>query len=224
MLREILTRIESRLGAVELSAAAASAKAGLSKDAIRNIKRAIEDGKEEAGTSTSTIIKLAPVLGTTASWLLEGMGMEAGVEVPLWGYIGAGAEIDPDFEQIPADGLEQIVVPFPLPDEMVAFEIKGDSMLPVYKPGSVIICYREQKRPLTAFYGEEAAVRTSDNRRFLKTISRGVGGVNLMSFNAPLIEGVHLEWIGEIFAVLPKNKVHRVELAGGIQGRLRMGA
>lgn len=75
MLKDILARIQQRLEATNQSAAAASAKAGLSKDAIRNIERAVEQEKE-AGASTQTLLKLAPVLGTTASWLIEGNGPE----------------------------------------------------------------------------------------------------------------------------------------------------
>ncbi|MBO9099979.1 MULTISPECIES: XRE family transcriptional regulator [unclassified Rhizobium] len=143
--------------------------------------------------------------------------------VPLMGYIGAGAEIEPDFEQTPPEGLEQIDVPFPLPDDMIAFEVRGDSMLPVFKNRSIIIVYREQKRPIDAFYGEEAAVRTSDGRRFIKTIMRSSQGVNLMSWNAPAIENVELDWVGEIFAVLPRASLKKVEGLGGIQGRLKVG-
>ncbi len=95
--------------------------------------------------------------------------------IPLMGYIGAGAEIMPEFEQVPPEGLDQIHVPFPLPAEMIALEVRGDSMLPVYKEGHVIVVYKDQKKPLSAFYGEEAAVRTGDGRRFLKTIMRGAG-------------------------------------------------
>lgn len=127
--------------------------------------------------------------------------------VPLMGYIGAGAEIMPDFEQVPPDGLEKIDIPFPMPDEMIAFRVRGDSMLPVYREGYIIIVYRNQKKPLEAFYGEDAAVRTSDGRRFIKTIVRGAEGVNLISWNANPIENVKLEWIGEIFAVLPSHSL-----------------
>lgn len=137
--------------------------------------------------------------------------------VPLMGYIGAGAEIEPDYEQTPPNGLDIIDVPFPLPDDMVAFQVRGDSMLPVYRADAIIICYREQQRPFEAFLGEEAVVRTTDGRRFIKTITKSANGrpyVNLLSFNAPIIEDVQLEWIGEIFAVLPKAAARKIAQIG----------
>ncbi|WCK26609.1 S24 family peptidase [Agrobacterium pusense] len=146
-------------------------------------------------------------------------GMVTDGYVPLMGYIGAGAEILPDMEQVPTEGFDQIHVPFPLPDEMIALEVRGDSMLPVYKDGHVIIVYAEQKKPLSSFYGEDAAVRTTDGRRFLKTIVKG-SPITLMSFNAAPIENVGLEWVGEIFAVLPRNQLRKVQKVGGIQGSL----
>ena len=130
--------------------------------------------------------------------------------VPLMGRIGAGSEISPEFEQVPVDGLEQILVPFPLPDEMIAFQVYGDSMLPAYKDGTIVIVYKNQKKPLEAFYGHDAAVRTADGRRFLKTIMRGSNGVNLLSWNAGPIESVELVWIGEIFATLPSQSIHKM--------------
>ncbi len=144
-------------------------------------------------------------------------------EVPVMGYLGAGAEVEPDFEQVPPEGLDQVHIPFPVPDEMVAFTVLGLSMMPVFKPGTVIVVYREQKKPIEAFYGMEAAVRTADGRRFIKTITRGSrpGTVNLTSWNDPApIEDQRLEWIGEIFAVLPPAALRKIERQGGIQGQL----
>lgn len=144
--------------------------------------------------------------------------------VPLMGYIGAGAEIEPDFEQVPPEGLDQITFPIPLPEGLIAFEVRGDSMLPFYKDGHIVVVWEQQKRPLEAFFGEEAVVRTTAGRRFLKTVERGIGGVNLRSFNAPVMEAQKLEWIGEIFAVMPRLQWKSIEKRGGIQGQLRLGA
>ncbi len=142
-------------------------------------------------------------------------------EVPVMGYIGAGAEIMPDFEQVPPEGIDQVHVPFPIPGEMIAFQVRGDSMLPVYKDGHVVIVYKEQKKPVASFFGEDAAVRTSDGRRFLKTIMKG-SPITLMSFNAAPIENVGIEWVGEIFAVMPRTQLKKIERVGGVQGDLKL--
>ena len=103
-LEDVLTRIESRLSALGLSAHAASL-AAKKPDAIRNLKRAVKSG-DRRGVTTETLTALAPVLKTTAAWLLEGVGDPTpGNRVRVVGRIGAGAEIQPEFEQIPPDGL-----------------------------------------------------------------------------------------------------------------------
>lgn len=160
------------------------------------------------------------------AWLLtgEGLGPTATNIVRVMGYVGAGAEIEPDFEQVPPEGLEEVTLPFELPEEMLAFGVRGDSMLPVYKNGAVLVVYKEQKRPTEAFYGAEAVVRTSDGRRYIKTIQRGQepGTLNLLSWNAAPIENVRPEWIGEIFAAIPPLALKKVARQGGIQGSLAL--
>ena len=82
---------------------------------IRNLKRAVQNG-ERRGVTTETLAALAPVLKTTAAWLLEGVGDGgSSTAVRVVGRIGAGAEILPEFEQIPPEGLFEIELPFPLP-------------------------------------------------------------------------------------------------------------
>lgn len=158
--------------------------------------------------------KLAPHLDTTVQQLLlldEVAEEHQKSIVPVMGNIGAGGAIDPDYEQVPDDGLSQVEVPFPLPAEMIAFQVRGDSMRPVYKDGHVVIVYREQKKPLDAFFGEDAAVLTEEGRRFIKTVMNGSSGsVTLNSWNADPLFDQRLRWIGEIFAVLPPASVRHV--------------
>jgi repressor LexA len=144
--------------------------------------------------------------------------------VPIMGRVGAGAVIEPDLEQIPPEGLGDIELPFPLAGETIAFEVVGDSMLPKYENGDVIVVYKDQRHPVSTFYGEEAAVRLKTGERYLKTIERGktASQVNLTSFNSKPINGVKLDWIGEICVTLPKGQIGR--LGAKAAGRARKAA
>src|SRR5579871_495812 len=141
--------------------------------------------------------------------------------VPIMGRVGAGASIGPELEQVPPEGLGDIELPFPIAEETIAFEVVGDSMLPKYENGDIIVVYREQRHPLSSFFGEEAAVRLKSGERYLKTIDRGKTAqvVNLTSFNAKPITGVKLEWIGEICLTLPKGQIGRLRAKTAARAR-----
>jgi phage repressor protein C with HTH and peptisase S24 domain len=209
-LEDILARVESRLEAVGLSAHAASL-AAKKPDAIRNLKRAVKNG-DRRGITTETLAALAPVLKTSAAWLLEGAGKPgAGSQVKVVGKIGAGAEILPEYEQIPEDGLYEISVPFALPADTIAFEVEGESMWPRYDSGDVIICAQQSEDAQTVI-GREAAVRTRDGRRYLKRVRRGavIGTYDLESHNAAPIRGVEIAWAAAIQAVVRAGQWQRI--------------
>lgn len=208
-------------------------KARLSQTGLARIANVSQQlvSQIENGTNSSTknLPALAKALGVKVSEIDPSFADEGTPQesvIPVMGYIGAGGEVSPEFEQVPPDGLDQIVLPFLVPGDLIALEVQGVSMLPIYKPGTVIVVWREQRRPIETFYGEDAAVRTGDGRRFLKTISRGSNRklVTLNSTNALPIEDVHLEWIGEIFTIMPPTAIRRAFKQGGIQGSLRLAA
>lgn len=205
-LQDVLSRVESRLEAVGLSAHRASELAR-KPDAIRNLKRAVQRG-DRRGITTETLASLAPVLKTTAAWLLEGVGDgSSSAPVRVVGRIGAGAEILPEFEQIPPEGLYEIELNFPLPPDSVAFAVEGDSMWPRYDSGDVVICGRPES-DIRAITGLEAAVGTTDGKRYLKTIRRGASETmfDLESHNAPPIRNVGIEWAARILMILPGSQ------------------
>src|SRR5436305_884372 len=119
--------------------------------------------------------------------------------VPIMGRVGAGAVIEPEHEQVPPEGLGEIELPFPISEETIGFEVAGDSMLPKYESGDVIGVYRDQRHPVSSFYGEEAAVRLKTGECYLKTIERGKSStlVNLTTCNAKPTNEVQLDWIAD---------------------------
>ena len=207
-LKDVLSRVEDRLAELGVSAHAASL-AAKKPDAIRNLRRAVQNN-DRRGITTETLAALAPVLRTTAAWLLEGVGEGvARSSVRIVGRIGAGAEILPEYEQIPPEGLSEVDVALPLPSDMIAFEVEGNSMWPRYNAGDVVICGEGEHDP-GAISGREAAVRTSDGKRFLKTIRRGtsVDTFDLESHNAPPIRDVAIVWASPILMILPGTRAH----------------
>ena len=184
----------------------------------------IERGLERSGKSKGGLAEAMGVRPGAVSEILGGERLVKASEIlpimqylelnlaPIMGRVGAGAVIEPDYEQVPPEGLGDIALPFPIMEETVAFEIVGDSMLPKYESGDVIVVYKDQRHPLSSFYGEEAVVRLKTGERYLKTIERGKSPsvVNLTSFNAKPIVGVKLEWVGEICLSMPKGQLERL--------------
>jgi len=199
---------------------------------VKIIERGLEKpGKTKGGLATAMGVRPGAV-----SEILSGLRLIKASEitpiidylelnsVPIMGRVGAGAAIEPEHEQVPPEGLGEVQLPFPISEETIAFEVAGDSMLPKYENGDVIVVYREQRHPLASFYGEEAAVRLKTGERYLKTIERGKSAslVNLTSFNAKPISGVKLEWIGEICVTLPRGQIERLRAKAA--GRARKAA
>jgi repressor LexA len=193
----------------------------------------IERGLEKTGKSKGGLAQAMGVRPGAVSEILSGLRLIKASEiapimeylklnsVPIMGRVGAGAMIEPENEQVPPEGLGEVELPFPIAEEIIAFEVAGDSMLPKYENGDIIVVYRDQRHPLASFYGEEAAVRLKSGERYLKTIERGksASSVNLTSFNAKPINGVKLEWIGEICVTLPRGQIERLRAKAVVRAR-----
>jgi SOS-response transcriptional repressor LexA len=207
-IESVLARIEGRLKAVGLSAHAASLAAGR-PDAIRNLKRAFKN-HDRRGVTTETLLALAPVLKTTAAWLLDGGEQTSGNLVPVLGRIGTGAEIQPEFEQVPPEGLYAIELPFLVPENAMALQVDGDDMWPRYNSGDAIICWR-QGDLVQEVVGWEAVVRTASGKCYLKRIQHGAtsGTFDLETHNAAPIRGIRLDRAWAIKAVVRSGQWRR---------------
>ncbi|WP_429925011.1 XRE family transcriptional regulator [Agrobacterium vitis] len=185
----------------------------------------IEQVAEATGLSTSYVSRLengdrnlsvknlnlfAHALGVEPQEILIKSNEPKANVVAVMGRIGAGAEISPDEEQVPPDGLHEVETPFPIPDDALAFEVSGDSMWPRYDDGDIIICWSQSIIPEDVL-GWEAAVRTRDGRRYLKRVHKGAeaGTYDLESHNAPPIRGVELVWVASIQSVIRSGQWKR---------------
>lgn len=183
----------------------------------------LADELEAGQSSVSRWMNGAAVPSGLKMERLRQLALESGVidrepvasnQAPVMGKVGAGAEIEVEFEQPPAgEGYYTIELPFAFPEPVIAFEIEGDSMIPAYEPGEVIVCLRDQVRATDHYLGERVVVRLSTGQRFLKRLARGPGKgrYNLESWNARTIEDVRIEWVGEIIASVNPGMIRRVE-------------
>lgn len=132
--------------------------------------------------------------------------------VAIMGYIGGGAEITPDDEQVPPEGMEEVDLPFAVTNDLIAFRVTGDSMRPAYRDGDVVLVWKEQKAGADSYYGDEVAVKTRDGRRYIKEIHPGrrAGLFNLVSHNAGVIADTRLDWVGEIYLTIRSRQVRKI--------------
>lgn len=202
------------------------------KNRIKELRQreglSLEELAERVGLSTSYVQRLenedrnlgvkhfdkfAKALKASRRELIVEDGSPASEPIPVRvvGRIGAGAEIFPEVEQLPPEGLFEITVPFPVPDGAVAFEVDGNSMWPRYDPGDVILCWREGTNA-TEIIGWEAAVLTGEQKRYLKRIVQGTRKkhYDLESFNAPPIRNVKLEWVSKVQMVVRAGEWQRM--------------
>jgi phage repressor protein C with HTH and peptisase S24 domain len=125
--------------------------------------------------------------------------------VKVVGFVGLGEEVD--WIDTAGAMLQEIELPFPVPEQCFALEAKGDSMSPRVKNGEVVVVRANGNQP-SDLLGQEAIVKLRDGPYLVKTIRRGYesGRFNLESFNAPLRENVEIEWCGELWAIIPSKR------------------
>lgn len=201
-------RVSERLRELKRNPFEAARIGGLERSFVNDIvigkKKSVRD---------NNLWKLALALDATPSFFLANPEIAANRTAAVMGQIGAGAEITPELEQVPEDGLFEIEAAVVLPSDAIGFEVVGTSMWPRYDPGDVVICLRMGMSPENIPDGEEAAVRTGDGHRYLKRVLRtGKEGVfNLESHNAAApIRNVTLSWASDVWTIVRASKWRRL--------------
>jgi transcriptional regulator with XRE-family HTH domain len=153
-----------------------------------------ENGTRGFPAARATIY--ARAFGVDFNWLMTGRGNPSQklASINVIGKVAAGAE--GFFEDDYAMGAGEPITSFP--PEAIALTVEGDSMVPRFNPGEVLIFGPRVDNP-ERLIGQEVMARLDDGRKMIKVLRRGSlpNTWNLHSINSAhlTIENVHLFWV-----------------------------
>jgi phage repressor protein C with HTH and peptisase S24 domain len=160
-------------------------------------------GANERGTAPygrEAAVRYARAFRVSVEWLLTGKGAMRPnrKEVRVVGIVGAGAAILP----VDEGGFDPVTPPYGVPDDALAFVVRGDSQWPMYEDGTAVIAVRVDD--VREVVGRRAIVTLSDQRRLLKTVQNGSrsGCYTLTSHNAPPLHDVEIVEAARVFGTV----------------------
>ncbi|MDQ0313791.1 S24 family peptidase [Amorphus orientalis] len=182
-------------------------RAGLDPTTFNKSKRLAGDGRPR-WPSTESIAKILEATGASLTDFFRSSGAEEAAAdalptpraVPLLGFAQAGAGGFFDDGGFPVGaGWDEIAFPERRDEPVYALEIAGDSMLPLYRDGDVLIVSRAS----TIRRGDRVVVKTTDGEVMAKVLHRQTGKVlELTSLNPEhadrKIPLASIEWMARI--------------------------
>lgn len=150
--------------------------------------------------------KYADAFRVSEAWLLtgEGDGPDTGVNrmIPVVGYVGAGAEIFSIDDHEKGAGMDEVEVPLDgMSPSTVAVIVRGDSMIPAYRPGDLIFYDKTDNGDLMHLIGKDCVIRLKDGRTFLKELQRTNGEYWLHSYNSTPMTKVEIDWAAKVSVI-----------------------
>ena len=184
----------------DLSASALAKRAGLDSTAFNKSKRMSSDGRPR-WPSTESLAKIIAATQSSIEEFMESMRAPSGPPraVPLVGFAQAGTGGFFDDAGFPA-GHGFDVIDLPGAEEgSYALKVQGDSMLPVYRNGDVLIVRPDN----SVRKGDRVVVRTSGGEVMAKVLEkRSTQRIELRSLNPEhsgrTLDMVDVEWIARI--------------------------
>jgi phage repressor protein C with HTH and peptisase S24 domain len=157
-----------------LSASGLARRAGLDSTAFNKSKRLSSDGRPR-WPSTESLAKIIEATGASLeefTGLIEGRGVPSAHQrraVPLLGFAQAGAGGFFDDAGYPAgQGWDLVELPARATETSYALQVQGDSMLPLYRNGDVLIV--EPGAPTRK--GDRVVVKTTAGEVMAKVLDR----------------------------------------------------
>jgi phage repressor protein C with HTH and peptisase S24 domain len=180
--------------------------AGLDATAFNKSKRVNKDGRER-WPSTESLAKVLDATGESFDQFVSGgtylqftPSQRRASAVPLLGLAQAGSGGFFDSAGFPAgQGWDEVPLPWAPEDGSYALEVTGDSMLPLYRDGDIIVVSPTAQ----VRRGDRVVVRTKDGEVLVKVLHRQTARiVELHSLNADhaprVIEVKDIEGLGRI--------------------------
>lgn len=202
--RAIWSAIDTLAQRRGLSVSGLARLAGLDPTAFNPSKRVSKDGRER-WPSTESIAKTLASVDESMDQFLSGGGVYEQTDahkaaVPLLGFAQAGAGGFFDSGGFPAgQGWDEVTIPVGPNSSTYALEVSGDSMLPLYRDGDVIIVSPDEQ----IRRGDRVVVRTIDGEVMAKILHRQTANnVELHSLNPEhpprSLTAKDVDWIARI--------------------------
>lgn len=153
------------------------------------------------------LAKIAELADTTIDRLtgMDNFASTTAEQIPVVGYVGAGAEVLPIDDYQRGDGMYFIERPDFVQGRAVAVEVRGDSLLPVAENGWQLIYTDETGITEGDVLNKLCVVHLLDGRTLVKRLMRGTQPqrYHLLSTNAPIIEDAEVLWAARVKAIIP---------------------
>jgi phage repressor protein C with HTH and peptisase S24 domain len=181
---QIWTALDRLAAHAGMSPSGLAKRSGLDPTTFNRSKRITPDGRPR-WPSTESVAKALAATGTTIDTfvgLIQDTGRTAMKSVPLIGFAEAGTGGFFDDGGFPAGkGWDEIAFPAVTDEHAYALEVSGDSMLPAYRRGDIIVV--SPAAPVRR--GDRVVVKTRDGEVMVKELKRKTAkSVELQSFNA----------------------------------------
>lgn len=203
--QQVWAAIDALAARHSLSVSGLAKRAGLDSTAFNKSKRNSSDGRPRWPSTES----LAKVMQATGSSLAELLSLiearprpapQRRSAVPLLGFAQAGAGGYFDDAGFPAgQGWDEVELPAQGGDGAYALQVQGDSMLPLYRDGDILIV-----EPGAAVRkGDRVVVRTTTGEVMAKILAgRNARAIELVSLNPShadrTIPATEIDWVARI--------------------------
>ncbi|GAB5433944.1 MAG: S24 family peptidase [Epibacterium sp.] len=185
--------------------------AGVSYEQLKNLAQ----GKSKS-TNVDDAVKIAASFGTTLEGFLDGqLALLEAPTIAIAGKVGAGARV-PVFDAYEKGAGPQVLCPQGLsPHGVVAVEIEGDSMEPVYSAGDLLFYTRNGHNAVVSDdIGHRCVCEDEDGMGWVKQIKPGdePGSFHLISLNpgAQNMWNVRLKWAARVRLHWPAELAQRI--------------